>query len=125
MKINYRKNDVVEGIVNNVVAYGAFVYIDYHTSGLIHISEITNAFVSNIHQHLVVGQKIHCRVIDVDNEKGHLRLSLKNIQKNIKPRILRRDRLLQQKHNLLPANELGFSSLKNNLNTWIEKEELC
>lgn len=125
MKINYRKNDVVEGIVNNVVAYGAFVYIDYHTSGLIHISEITNGFVSNIHKHLAVGQKIHCRVIDVDNEKGHLRLSLKNIQKNIKPRILRRDRLLQQKQNLLPANELGFSSLKDNLNAWIEKEELC
>lgn len=125
MKINYRKNDVVEGIVNNVVDYGAFVYIDYHTSGLIHISEITNGFVSDISRYLSIGQKIFCRVIDVDNEKGHLRLSLKNIQKNIKPRSLRRERLLQQKQSLLPANKLGFKSLQDNLDKWIEEEEIC
>lgn len=81
MNLLYKKNDVVEGIVTNVTSYGAFVLIDTHTSGLIHISEVTSGFVNDIHQFLSTGQRVYCRVLSVDEDRNQLKLSLKHVSK--------------------------------------------
>ena len=123
MTINYRCNDIVEGIVSHIVSYGAFVYVDVNISGLIHISEISYAFIEDIHQYLSVGQRVYCRIIEIDETKHQLKLSLKGISKKVNPRNQRRARINLKKKELLPAHTIGFNSLKQQLSKWIELEK--
>lgn len=71
-----RVGDIVLGVVRNVKEYGAF--IDFSgTSGLLHISEISNTFVSDINQFLKVGQCVSAKIISIDSSKGRISLSMK------------------------------------------------
>jgi general stress protein 13 len=122
MKMHYKKDDIVEGIITNIVAYGGFVYIDHETTGLIHISQLYNGFVKDIHRFLNIGQRVYCKVIEVDGDKKQLKLSLKNIPKNAKPRNQRRERLSLKPQSLLPQSKIGFSSLASQLPQWIKEK---
>lgn len=122
MKMQYKKDDIVEGIITNIVPYGGFVYIDHETTGLIHISQLHHGFVSDIHRFLNIGQRVYCKVMEVDQEKGQLKLSLKNLPKNAKPRIQRRERANLKAHTLLPQSKIGFSSLASQLPKWIKEK---
>lgn len=120
--MHYKRDDIVEGIITNIVAYGGFVYIDHETTGLIHISQLTNGFVNDIHRFLNIGQRVYCKVIEVDQEKNQLKLSLKNIPKNVKPRNQRRERINLKPHLLIPQGKIGFSSLASKLPQWIKEK---
>lgn len=123
MNLLYKKNDVVEGIITNVTSYGAFVLIDAHTSGLIHISEITGGFVSDINHFVSTGQRVFCRVLSVDEDKNQLKLTLKNVSKKMSPRTQRRERVLLNKKSLVPASTIGFKSLKEEMPKWIKEKQ--
>ncbi|NLW28408.1 MAG: S1 RNA-binding domain-containing protein [Erysipelothrix sp.] len=123
MNLLYKKNDVVEGIVTNVTSYGAFVLIDTHTSGLIHISEVTSGFVNDIHQFLSTGQRVYCRVLSVDEDRNQLKLSLKHVSKKTSPRTQRRERVLMNKKSLVPSSTIGFKSLKEKMPEWIKEKQ--
>ncbi|WP_331836477.1 S1 RNA-binding domain-containing protein [Erysipelothrix piscisicarius] len=56
---------------------GAFVSIDENTTGLIHISEISDDFVRDIRQFVSQGERIIAKIIDVSEGPHQLRLSLK------------------------------------------------
>ncbi len=120
--MQYKKGDIVEGIITNIVSYGGFVYIDHETTGLIHISQVVNGFVSDIHRFLNIGQRVYCKVLEVDEEKNQLKLSLKNIPKNAKPRSQRRERANVKPSVLLPKGNIGFSSLARQLPEWIKEK---
>ena len=61
--------------------YGAF--IDFSgTSGLLHISEIRNAFVKDINTFLKIGQSVKVKIIDIDAAKGRIKLSMKQLKKS-------------------------------------------
>ena len=77
-----KKGDIVEGTVTGITKYGAFVSIDNMT-GMIHISEISREYVTDINSHLKINQKIKAVVIGV-NEGGRLALSIKRI-KEVRP----------------------------------------
>lgn len=123
MNLLYKKNDVVEGIVTNVTSYGAFVLIDTHTSGLIHISEVTSGFVNDIHHFLSTGQRVYCRVLSVDEDRNQLKLSLKHVSKKTSPRTQRRERVLMNKKSLVPSSTIGFKSLKEKMPEWIKEKQ--
>ena len=59
--IKYKKNEIVKGCVTGIEKYGAFISLDEYYSGLIHISEISNGFVSDIHNFLEIGETIYIR----------------------------------------------------------------
>ena len=53
----YKVGDVVTGKVTGIQPYGAFVSLDEHTQGLVHISEITYGYVKEVAEFLTVGKR--------------------------------------------------------------------
>lgn len=76
-----RVGDIVNGVVSNIKEYGAF--IDFSgTSGLLHISEISNVFIKDINTFLKIGQSVKVKIIDIDAAKGRIKLSMKQLKKS-------------------------------------------
>ena len=67
----------VHGVIANVTAFGAFVDIGLKQKGLIHISELSTHFITDIHAVVTVGQEVIAQVIDIDSERQRVALSLK------------------------------------------------
>ncbi len=67
---------VLTGKVTGITKFGAFVTVAPGKSGLVHISEITNAYVNDVHDHLTEGQEVKVKVIGID-ENGRINLSIK------------------------------------------------
>ena len=70
---------IVEGKVTGITKFGAFVALPEGKSGLVHISEIANSFVSDVHDHVQVGETVKVRVLNV-SEDGKINLSIKRAQ---------------------------------------------
>lgn len=70
------KGAVVDGIVTGITNFGAFVELPENKVGLIHISEVSNVFVKDVHDFLTVKQKVTVKVVSID-EKGKIGLSMK------------------------------------------------
>lgn len=66
---------VLEGKISGIAKFGAFVTLQDGKTGLVHISEIANAYVSDIAQYCSVGQTVRVKVIGINGEK--LNLSMK------------------------------------------------
>ena len=69
------KGAVVDGIVTGITNFGAFVELPENKVGLIHISEVSNVFVKDVHDFLTVKQKVTVKVVSID-EKGKIGLSM-------------------------------------------------
>lgn len=109
--LKYKQGNIIKVTVNGIENYGIFVSCDNYYTGLIHISEISTKFVSNINNFVKIGDIIKAKVLDVDEERGHLKLSIKNINyKNTK----------QLKKKRIKETSLGFSTLAYHLPFWIE-----
>ena len=63
---------VLEGKVKSITNFGAFIALPENKTGMVHISEVANAYVSDIHQHLTEGQDVKVMVIGLDNGKINL-----------------------------------------------------
>ena len=69
---------VFEGKVKSITNFGAFVALSEGKSGMVHISEVANTYVSDIRQHLTEGQDVKVMVIGV--EGGKINLSIKRLE---------------------------------------------
>ena len=67
---------VTEGKVTGITKFGAFVALPEGKSGLVHISEIANTFVSDVHDYVQDGQTVKVKVIGI-SEDGKINLSIK------------------------------------------------
>jgi len=67
----------LEGIVSNVTNFGAFVDIGVHQDGLVHISAMSDHFISDPHQVVKAGQVVKVTVTDVDSARKRIALSMK------------------------------------------------
>ena len=65
----------MEGKVTSITKFGAFVALDNGKSGLVHISEIANTFVNDVHDYLQEGQAV--KVLVLSTENGKVNLSIK------------------------------------------------
>ena len=70
---------VLNGAVNNITKFGAFLNIGLKESGLVHVSEISNTFITDIHQHLELGQRVKVKVLNVDLNRKRIQLTLKGV----------------------------------------------
>ena len=68
---------VLSGTVRNVIDFGAFVDIGVHQDGLVHISQISNKFIKHPSEVLSVGDVVKVVVLDVDEKKKRIGLSIK------------------------------------------------
>ena len=103
-----KTGDIVHAKVTNILGYGAFVKVDNY-DGLVHISEFSDGFVRKINEFVNIGDEIRLRVIEVDEEHKQLKLSYKQLHKTrgVKCKV--------------PTYEIGFKTIDNNLNKWIEE----
>ena len=69
---------IVEGKVKSIINFGAFVSLPDNKTGMVHISEVANAYVSDIRQHLTEGQDVKVMVIGMEN--GKINLSIKRLE---------------------------------------------
>lgn len=72
----FQTGDIVEGRVSGITKFGAFVALPEGKSGLVHISEITNSFVSDVNNFLKLGDTVRVRVMNISDE-GKINLSIK------------------------------------------------
>ncbi|MDX1567597.1 MAG: Tex family protein [Longimicrobiales bacterium] len=70
---------VLQGVVTNVVAFGAFVDVGVHQDGLVHISELADRFVKDPNTVVKVGQPVKVKVLKVDLDRGRIGLSMKRV----------------------------------------------
>ena len=71
--------DIFDGMVRNVVAFGAFVDIGLKSDGLVHVSQMANRFVSNPSEIVSVGDKIKVKITAIDLKTGKIQLSMKDV----------------------------------------------
>lgn len=67
---------IYDGKVTGITKFGAFVEIDKETTGMVHISEVANAFVNEIKDHIQEGQTVKVKVLSVGDD-GKISLSIK------------------------------------------------
>lgn len=113
--MHYMVGEVVEGVITGIKPYGAFVYLDNKHNGLIHISEISERFVKDVHTHVKVDERVKVKILDMDEDGIHFKLSLKAVEAN-KARSMRKRRIVHE----LPSMNLGFHTLAEHLDEWIE-----
>lgn len=69
---------ILEGKVKSITNFGAFVALPENKTGMIHISEVANAYVSDIRAHLTEGQEV--KVVVIGNDNGKINLSIKRLE---------------------------------------------
>ena len=106
----YKKGDIVKCCVTGLTDYGVFVKVDEEYSGLIHISEISNKYVSNIERLFIEGDNFEAKVLEVDEEKKQIKLTIKGKKTNRK--------LIDG----LEEKGEGFAPLKENLDKWVKEK---
>jgi uncharacterized protein len=67
----------LEGVVTNIVAFGAFVDVGVHQDGLVHVSQLADKYVSDPNAVVRVGQKVRVRVVAVDLDRNRIALTMK------------------------------------------------
>jgi len=70
---------VLEGKVSGIMKFGAFISLPNGKSGLVHISEISNSYVTDIKDFLSEGQTVKVKIIGID-ESGRINLSIKKAE---------------------------------------------
>jgi uncharacterized protein len=68
---------ILEGVVTNVAAFGAFVDIGVHQDGLVHVSALANKFVKDPHEVVKPGQIVKVKVLDVDVKRQRIALTMR------------------------------------------------
>ncbi|MDR1567741.1 MAG: S1 RNA-binding domain-containing protein [Streptococcaceae bacterium] len=111
--------DILIGTVTGLQPYGAFVQLDSHTQGLIHVSEMKAGFVKNIHDVLKINQKIRVQVIDIDEFSKKISLSIRILNQNSEVQTKGWKRYFTNRN-----QRIGFVTLRHALPKWI-KEDLA
>ncbi|MCR2823152.1 S1 domain-containing post-transcriptional regulator GSP13 [Lederbergia panacisoli] len=125
MSTKYEAGAILSGKVTGIQPYGAFIALDDQTQGLVHISEIKHGFVKDINEVLSVGDEVKVKVLNVDEEKGKISLSIRATEEAPKqpeartPRTPRRQGTIKAE-TTQTSNE-GFNTLKDKLQEWIEQ----
>ncbi|HEX2780347.1 MAG TPA: Tex family protein, partial [Gemmatimonadaceae bacterium] len=73
-----REGMTLEGVVTNIVAFGAFVDIGVHQDGLVHVSQLADRFVKDPAEVVKVGDRVTVRVMSVDLERNRIALSMRS-----------------------------------------------
>ncbi len=79
--MGFQIGDIVEGKVTGITKFGAFVEIEENVVGLVHISEVSNIFVTEVGNFVQIGQTVKVKVLR-KNDNGKIELSMKQAVPN-------------------------------------------
>ncbi len=100
---------IVEGVVTGITNFGAFVELPEGKVGLVHISEVANVYVKDVHDFLHERDKVRVKVLGVD-AKGKIGLSIKQLQ-DTKPEVTSNSE--SQGASYRPTQRSGFGGGKD------------
>ncbi|MDP2090743.1 MAG: Tex-like N-terminal domain-containing protein [Candidatus Gracilibacteria bacterium] len=78
-KADIKVGDTLEGVIRNVVAFGAFVDIGMKNDGLVHVSQISDSFVKDPKEVVEVGQTVRVKVTAINDKTGKIQLTMKGL----------------------------------------------
>ncbi len=106
---NFKVGKVVEGEINKVTQFGAFMQLNEEINGLIHLTEISDEEIDDASKFINVGEKVNAKVISVDPDEHRIGLSIKALSD--KPAEKRKQRK-QRKRKLQTKKRLNLLLLK-------------
>ena len=114
----YNEGDITKGIITSIKKYGVFLSFDRSYIGLLHISEISSNFVSNIRSFFQIGDTVTVVVKKVDVKTKFLNVSIKNLPDDLNPY----KEILPSKKVTSYLKEIDFSKLEKTLPKMIKDE---
>ncbi|MFC4404813.1 S1 domain-containing post-transcriptional regulator GSP13 [Gracilibacillus xinjiangensis] len=117
MANEFQAGDTVDGVVTGVQPYGAFIALTDEIQGLVHISEIKNGYVKDIHEHIKEGDKVKVKILEIDQDNNKYALSIRALDENA-AESRTEDKNINEKE-----GEHGFNTLKDKLQEWIKQSE--
>lgn len=112
--MNYQVGNLIIGKVTSVKPYALFLTFDDGSKGLLHISELSDAYIRDIEKYGSVGDEIKVKIISIDESNGFLRVSYKKV-----PEKERYSTHVNESRIHLEESEKDFSELEKRLPTWI------
>lgn len=106
--------EVIIGTVVRVYPKYAIMLFDEGETGLLHISELSNDYVRNFSGFVHVGNIYKVKVVEVDETKGFMKVSLKRLSE-----AERRDGLAKKR---IPPRDIDFAELEKRLPDWVKEE---
>ncbi|CAL8896959.1 RNA degradation presenting factor (ribosomal protein S1 homolog) [Bacillus pumilus] len=102
-----KQGDVLEGTVQRLVSFGAFVEILPGVEGLVHISQISHKHIGTPHEVLEEGQTVKVKVLDVNEDEERISLSIRDLEENPEKQIEENYRQYQAKEENTSGFQLG------------------
>ncbi|MFS0656507.1 30S ribosomal protein S1 [Bacillus sp. 179-C3.3 HS] len=102
-----KQDDVLEGTVQRLVSFGAFVEILPGVEGLVHISQISHKHIGTPQEVLEEGQTVKVKVLDVNEEEERISLSIRDLEENPEKQIEENYRQYQAKEENTSGFQLG------------------
>jgi len=113
----YEIGEIVEGTIVSIRDFGAIMLFADGKKGLLHISEVANVFIRNIHKYLRIGKTYQVKVIGIE-EDGFLKLSMSKISEEEKEEYHKNG----VKRVKIDPEFIDYSVFKEKLPEWIKKE---
>ncbi len=114
--MNYQVGDIVIGKVTGVKPYALFLSFENGSKGLLHISELSDAYIRDIERYGSVGDEIKVKILSIDETNGFLRVSVKRI-----PEEEQYSTHVNEARIYLSEDEKDFSPLQEKLPIWIKE----
>ena len=114
----YQIGEIIEGTIINIRDFGAIMIFNDGKKGLLHISEVANVFIRNIHKYLRIGKTYQVKVIGIEPD-GFLKLSMSKISEEEKTEYHKNG----VKKVKIDQEFIDYSALKEKLDEWIKKEK--
>ena len=70
---------VLSGIITNITNFGVFVDIGVHQDGLVHISQVSNQYITNLTDVVKLHDHVQVKVLDIDQQRKRISLTMKDI----------------------------------------------
>ncbi len=80
-----REGMELDGVVTNIVAFGAFVDVGVHQDGLVHVSQLADRYVRDPNHVVTVGQRVKVRVVSIDLQRNRIALTMKTATADTRP----------------------------------------
>ncbi|NLC48109.1 MAG: S1 RNA-binding domain-containing protein [Tenericutes bacterium] len=107
---NFKVGDIVEGQITGLTKYGIFVSLEDNYVGLIHISEVSNKFISDLNNLFQIGNILKVKVLSIDHDKLQVKLSIKKVDSKAKRRTS------------IKEEGAGFEPLKDKIGFWTSEK---
>ena len=118
MVVTYKIGNIIEGTITELRKFGALMIFEHDATGLLHISEISDRFVFDIARYVQVGRNFNVKIVEIDPNNGFMKVSLRKV--SIEDRIDFKNS--NKKRSIVDENEIDFSPLQEQLETWTEKQ---